>query len=82
MPNPPTSYLRKMIFDTTVFTPHQLEYLVRQFGSDHIVLGTDYPYDMAEYYPIQHLMSVESFTDAERNAVAGETAIEVFNLRR
>jgi len=82
VPNPPTSYLRKMIFDTTVFTPHQLEYLVRQFGPDHIVLGTDYPYDMAEYYPIQHLMSVESFTDAERNAVAGETAIKVFNLKR
>lgn len=78
----PSTYLRKMYFDTTVFTSHQLEYLVRQFGSDHIMLGTDYPYDMSEYFPIQHVTSVESFSDAERNAVVGGTAIELFGLKR
>src|SRR6202021_2304438 len=43
----PTSYLKKLYFDTIVFTHHQLEYLAQQWGSDRIMLGTDYPYDMA-----------------------------------
>jgi aminocarboxymuconate-semialdehyde decarboxylase len=79
LPKPPTTYLRKMYFDTTVFTPHQLEYLVRIFGADHIVLGTDYPYDMAEYYPIDHVAST-SLDDREKAAVAGGTATRLFRL--
>ncbi|MGI9501305.1 MAG: amidohydrolase family protein, partial [Geminicoccaceae bacterium] len=43
LPKPPTDYLRKMYFDSIVFTHHQLEYLVNVFGADHIVMGSDYP---------------------------------------
>jgi aminocarboxymuconate-semialdehyde decarboxylase len=80
LPKRPTDYLSKIYFDTTVFTPHQLEYLVRQFGADHIVMGTDYPYDMAEYYPIDHVTSVRSFSESETAAVAGGTAMRLFGL--
>jgi aminocarboxymuconate-semialdehyde decarboxylase len=81
LPKPPTSYLRKMYFDTTVFTAHQLEYLVRLFGADHVVMGTDYPYDMADYYPVEHVVST-SLSEAEKAAVAGGSAIKLFNLTR
>jgi aminocarboxymuconate-semialdehyde decarboxylase len=81
LPKPPSEYLKKMYFDTTVFTTHQLEYLVKVFGADHIVLGTDYPYDMAEYFPVEHIVST-SLTDAEKAAVAGETAVKLFGLKR
>ena len=55
LPKPPSSYLRKMYVDTIVFTPHQLRALVDVFGADHILLGTDYPFDMAEMDPIGHV---------------------------
>ena len=61
LPQPPTSYLKKIYFDTVVFTPHQLAELVRLFGADHIIMGTDYPFDMADYDPIGHVASVEGF---------------------
>ena len=35
-----------------VFEPDQLGFLVEKYGSDHIVLGTDYPYDMGENDPL------------------------------
>ena len=60
LPQPPTSYLKKIYFDTVVFTPHQLAELVRLFGADHVVMGTDYPFDMADYDPIGHVASVEA----------------------
>ena len=58
LPKPPTSYLKKNVYvDSVVFTPHQLKYLVEVFGADKILMGTDYPYDMAESDPIGHLAS-------------------------
>jgi aminocarboxymuconate-semialdehyde decarboxylase len=75
LPNPPTFYLRKVYFDSVVFTPHQLRYLVDVFGADRILMGTDYPYDMAESDPIAHLASAE--LDA-----AGLAAIAGGNVRR
>ena len=32
LPHPPTSYLKRLYFDTVVFTPHQLQELVRLYG--------------------------------------------------
>jgi aminocarboxymuconate-semialdehyde decarboxylase len=80
LPKPPTEYLRRVYFDSVVFTPHQLEYLVNTYGADHIVMGTDYPYDMADYDPVQHVLSVESFDDETRAKVAGGTAAALLGL--
>jgi aminocarboxymuconate-semialdehyde decarboxylase len=55
LPLPPTTYLKRVYVDTVVFTPHQLEELVRVFGAEHILMGTDYPFDMADYDPIGHV---------------------------
>lgn len=55
LPHPPTTYLKKIYFDTVVFTPHQLRELVRLYGVDHTLMGTDYPFDMADYDPIGHV---------------------------
>jgi aminocarboxymuconate-semialdehyde decarboxylase len=77
---PPSFYLKKIYLDTIVFTPHQLEALVKLFGVDKILLGTDYPYDMGEYDPIGHIASVASFTEADRAAIAGGNARALFGL--
>ena len=55
LPLPPTTYLRQVYLDTVVFSYHQLAYLIDVFGPDRILMGTDYPFDMAEYNPIGHV---------------------------
>ena len=80
LPKPPSYYLKKIYLDTIVFTPHQLEAMVKLFGVEKILLGTDYPYDMGEYDPIGHIASVESFSDADRAAIAGGNAKRLFGL--
>ena len=79
LPKPPTSYLKQVYFDTVVFTPHQLDYLVRVFGPDHIVMGTDYPYDMGEYDPIGHVASSD-LDPASVAAIVGGNARRLLNL--
>jgi aminocarboxymuconate-semialdehyde decarboxylase len=80
LPQPPTFYLRKLYVDTVVFTPHQLLALVQLFGGDHVIMGTDYPFDMAEYDPIGHVASVEAFDTATVAAIAGGNARRLLGL--
>jgi aminocarboxymuconate-semialdehyde decarboxylase len=80
LPQPPTSYLKKTYFDTVVFTPHQLAELVRVFGADHIVMGTDYPFDMAEFDPIGHVAGVDGFDAATIAAIVGGNAGKLLDL--
>jgi len=80
LPRPPTTYLKRIYFDTVVFTPHQLEALVELFGADRIIMGTDYPYDMAEFDPIGHLASVGSLDASTIAAIAGGNAKRLLGL--
>src|SRR5262252_8889328 len=80
LPQPPTSYLKRIYVDTVVFTPHQLAELVRVFGTDHVLLGTDYPYDMAEYDPLGHIAAVGDFDAATVAALAGGNAQRLLGL--
>jgi aminocarboxymuconate-semialdehyde decarboxylase len=74
LPKAPSSYLRKIYVDTVVFTPEQLSALIATFGIDHVLMGTDYPYDMAEYDPLQLLAVTASLDDSARSAIAGGNA--------
>ena len=54
--------------------------LVRQFGSDHIIMGTDYPFDMADFDPIGHVASVEGFDPSTIAAIAGGNARKLLGI--
>ena len=79
LPNPPTSYLRKVYFDTVVFTPEQLRALVDTFGADRILMGTDYPFDMMDSDPIGHVVSA-GFDEATTAKIVGGTAARLLGL--
>ncbi len=76
----PSSHLRKIYVDTVVFTPGQLAALVATFGADHVLMGTDYPYDMGEYDPLQHLDATPTLDAAARSAIDGGNAKQLFGL--
>jgi aminocarboxymuconate-semialdehyde decarboxylase len=80
LPLAPTTYLRQVYLDTVVFTYHQLAYLIDLFGPDRILMGTDYPFDMAEYNPIGHVAGVEGMDEVTLAQIAGGNAARVLGL--
>ncbi|MBV9375036.1 MAG: amidohydrolase [Alphaproteobacteria bacterium] len=76
----PTTYLKRIYFDALVYTHHQLEYLVEQYGADHILMGTDYPADMGEADPIGMIEGAPGLDDVERRAILGRNAARLLNL--
>jgi len=81
LPLPPSTYLRNVYLDTVVFTFHQLKYLLDVFGPDKILMGTDYPFDMAEYDPIGHIAGVEGMDETTLKALTGGNAIRALGLK-
>jgi aminocarboxymuconate-semialdehyde decarboxylase len=75
----PSVYLRRLHFDTLVFTRDQLEYLVRTYGADHVLLGSDYPYDMGEADPIGFVETAR-LSAAERRAILGKNAAQLLAI--
>jgi aminocarboxymuconate-semialdehyde decarboxylase len=53
---------------------------VRTFGADHVVMGTDYPFDMLEYDPVGHIAGVEGFDAATIAALAGGNSKRLLGL--
>lgn len=48
----PSSYYRRLFFDTLTHDPASLRLLGERVGWDHVMLGTDFPFDMAEDDPV------------------------------
>lgn len=77
----PSSYLKKFYFDTITHDPVMLGHLIEQYGADHVVLGTDYPYDMADDDPLGTLAQVKRLPKAARDLVAGGNAARLLKLK-
>src|SRR6201992_1516456 len=80
LPLPPTTYLRQVYLDTVVFIYHQLAYIIDVFGPDRIWMGTDYPFDMAEYNPIGHVAGVQGMDEFTLAQIAGGNAARILGL--
>lgn len=80
LPHPPGEYLRRLYFDSMVFSADQLRYLIERYGADHVVLGTDYPYDMGETDPLDLIgRAVDGDTDALA-AIGGGNAARLLGV--
>jgi len=80
LPHPPSHYLRKVWIDTLVHGQDQLAALLAAFGPERLVMGTDYPFDMAEYDPIGHIAGLDGIDEATFSALAGGNAARLLGL--
>jgi len=79
---PPSEYLSSFYFDTMVFEADQLGFLINKYGSDHILLGTDYPYDMGESDPLGLLDKVSGLAPDDVDLISGGNAARLLGLER
>ncbi len=77
----PSSYLEKFYFDSITFDPEMLKRLIERFGADHVMLGTDYPYDMGEEDPRGLIKAVKRLSKADRELVEGMNAVKLLKIK-
>ena len=77
----PSSYLEKFYFDTITFDPRMLKNLIDRYGADHVMLGTDYPYDMGEDDPRGLIAEVNKLKAEDRRLIEGGNAMKIFKIK-
>ena len=80
MKRKPSSYLERFYFDTITFDHGMLAHLIARFGADHVLLGTDYPYDMGVERPVEFIGGVKGLSGAERAAIEGGNAARLLKI--
>lgn len=71
--HPPSSYLKRLYFDSLVHDRHVLRELIRAAGADRVLLGSDFPFDMGTEDPVGALRAAR-LTDSDFHAVRGGNA--------
>jgi aminocarboxymuconate-semialdehyde decarboxylase len=65
---PPSQYLKNLYFDNLVYRIETVEYLKRMVGADHVMVGTDYPFDLGDWNAAAKIQSMNC-TESEREAM-------------
>ena len=63
---PPSDWVRGVFHDTVLHSPASLRFLLDVVGADHVVLGSDYPFEMGDLDPVTTLDRVPGLTADER----------------
>ena len=67
----PEASIRRFYFDTVTHDPDVLRALVDFAGGDHVLLGTDHPFDMADPHPVATVRAAGLGAAAERDVLGG-----------
>lgn len=80
MKDPPSEYLKRIWFDSLVYSPAALRHLIDQVGASQVVVGTDYPFDMGHYDVHALIAATPGLSPLERAAILGGTALGLLEM--
>jgi len=76
----PSESLEKFYFDTITFDRTMLRQMVQRYGADHVLLGTDYPYDMGMEHPVDFIDGVTGLSKKEKQQIQGANAARLLKI--
>jgi len=76
---PPSKYLKNLYFDNLVYRIETVEYLKRMVGADHVMVGTDYPFDLGDWNAAAKIQSMNC-TESEREAMLHGNARKLLKI--
>lgn len=79
LPKPPSTYFKRLYFDTIAHDDVILTDLIRRVGAGHVVAGTDAPYDMGIPDP-RALLARLPIDERERQAILGGNLAPLLHL--
>jgi aminocarboxymuconate-semialdehyde decarboxylase len=75
----PSRYLTRLYYDTVTFSPHNLAMLRDQVGSDHLVMGSDFPHLLGAIDRAVPSIRALHIPEAEQDRILGGTALSILN---
>lgn len=76
----PKDYVRRIYYDSLVYSPEMLDYLINLAGADRIALGTDYPFPLGEKFAGSLIESMK-YPEEIKAQLFYKTALEWLGLK-
>jgi aminocarboxymuconate-semialdehyde decarboxylase len=73
-----SSYLPRFFYDTVLFNPDMLEFLLTKVPASHVMLASDYPF--AEKQPVEYVRRARKIGKKEQDAILGANAARLFEI--
>jgi aminocarboxymuconate-semialdehyde decarboxylase len=75
----PSTYLKRLYYDTVNFNPHMLLMVREMIGSDHMVMGSDYPHLLGSIDRAVSSIEGLEIPDEEKRRIFEGTAMAILN---
>lgn len=76
----PQTGFAALAFDSVVFDPDALCYLVSKASADSVMLGSDYPFPIGDHSPVDVVENARCLESADRRSILGDAARALFDL--
>lgn len=80
LPHPPSTYMRRLYYDTVNYQDASVRFAADLFGADHLLFGTDFPFRLSDVAAAVRSIDDTPLTLEERNRILHGTAQEVYGL--
>jgi aminocarboxymuconate-semialdehyde decarboxylase len=80
IPHDPGHYLRRIWVDNLVYEPENLAHLINVVSPQHVVLGTDYPFDMGQDNPVDLVDAVADLQPSDHADIKAGNALRLLGL--
>ncbi|MFS0553718.1 amidohydrolase family protein [Brevibacillus sp. 179-C9.3 HS] len=78
---PPSVYAKQFYFDSLTYDPLNIHFMIKRFGEDRIMMGSDYPFLLRETPPGDVIDHTLELTDGQKRALLGENALRFLNIK-
>ena len=80
IPRPPSEYLKRFTYDTISYNEEIMDDLIKLVGIDHILMGSDFCFDIAYEEPVKFVNGMKSLNDAQREKILWSNAARYLKL--
>jgi aminocarboxymuconate-semialdehyde decarboxylase len=79
LPKAPSAYLGNIFCDSLTHSEQALRFLIDRMGADHIVLGSDHPFDMGCDAPVAAVKEL-GLAPVQQNEILGDTLAKLLKI--
>ena len=77
---PPSEYVKHLYYDSITHSDRAFEFLVDTVGADHIMIGSDYPFDMGPAEPVRSVEGNALVSETDKQKILGGNAEKLLKL--